>query len=107
MLRISNLRNLGKFLVQRPVAGFTSEPNKIKYSWEGNTEHNDKYEKVKYTPPLKGQMKRKKEQEAFEQLKQAIQKKMEKEISGEAETKQETKARGDVFTEGETPDVRK
>jgi len=107
MLRISNLRNLGKFLVQRPVAAFTSEPNKIKYSWEGLTEHNDKYEKVKYTPPLKGQMKRKKEQEAFEQLKQAIQKKMEKEISGETEKKQETKTRDDVFAEGETPEVRR
>lgn len=52
-------------------------------------------------------MKRKKEQEAFEQLKQAIQKKMEREISGETEKKQETKTRDDVFAEGETPEVRR
>jgi hypothetical protein len=107
MLRISNLRNFGKFLVQRPVAGFTSEPNKVKYSWEGITDHADQYEKIKYTPPVKGQMKRRKEQEAFEKLKQTIQQKMERELSGAAEVKQETKTTDNVFAEGENPEVRK
>ncbi len=108
MLCLTVFRGLTKCLYQRPVVYFSvADPNRLVYSYQGNTENNDKYKKLVYQLPLNKKRRIEKEKEEFEKLKQKIQETIEDEIKGGAQ-KIEAKENEDVlFKKNEMPQVRK
>ncbi len=97
MLCLTVFRGLTKCLYQRPVVYFSvADPNRLVYSYQGNTENNDKYKKLVYQLPLNKKRRIEKEKEEFEKLKQKIQETIEDEIKGGAQ-KIEAKENEDVL----------
>lgn len=106
--KCTNLRNIVQYLAQGPVRPFTVvQPNNLVRSWEEIPDNAWQYEKIKYTVPIQGRLRKKKEKLEFEKLRRKIIERMEYEQSGRPEKVEEAKDTDVLFEDHEIPAPRK
>lgn len=107
MLRLKGLRPIARLLFEKPIANYeTSQPRKVVYSWQENTENNDKFQKWKYVRGAKKKREGDTEQLDFEALKRKITEKAEQEMRGTVKVEEKV-VEDDAFTSADMPPVRK